>query len=145
MNKGITIFYVDDDQDDLDYLSIVINDINKGVELFTHNSANDLMHALHNPPPKPHVVFVDLNMPGTNGFELVEDLRKSEQHKDLPIVVFSTATDPESIRKSKNLGANFYLPKSGDYSALRKSIEYVLDIDWQNFIPGNENFIYRYN
>jgi DNA-binding NarL/FixJ family response regulator len=76
---------------------------------------------------------------------VVEDLRKSEDHKNTPIVVFSTATDPESIRKSKNLGANFYLPKSGDYSSLRKSIEYVLNIDWQNFIPGNENFIYRYN
>lgn len=145
MKKAITIFYVDDDQDDLDYLSLVINDINEDVELFTHNTAEGLMHALHNPPPRPHVVFVDLNMPGTNGFEVVEDLRSSEQHKDLPIVVFSTATDPESIRKSKNLGANFYLPKSGDYSSLRKSIEYVLNIDWRNFNPESDNFIYRYN
>ena len=145
MKKSITVFYVDDDQDDREYLSIVVGDINKDVELFTHKSADDLMHALHNPPPSPHVVFVDLNMPGMNGFEVVEDLRNSERHKNLPIVVFSTATDPESILKSKNLGANYYLPKSGDYFSLRKSIEYVLNIDWQNFEPGNDNFIYRYN
>jgi CheY-like chemotaxis protein len=143
--KKITIFYVDDDQDDLDYFESAVSSIEKDVELYTHNHPEALLSALHNPPPHPHLLFVDLNMPGINGFEILENVRNSPKHQSLPVVIFSTSTDKNVIEKSKRLGASYYLPKPTNYSKLKQSIEHILQIDWKYFNPTMETFIYPNN
>jgi CheY-like chemotaxis protein len=143
--KGTTIFYVDDDQDDLDYFSEVVNKIDNKLELVTHSRGEHLLHALDNPPPVPQVLFLDLNMPGLNGFEVLRELRSKERLQNLPVIIFSTSTDAETIEKTRSMGASYYLPKSGNYSTLKKSIEHILNMDWENFTSTKENFLYRNN
>ena len=140
------IFYADDDQDDLEYFRKAVSDIKTSVvELHTHNGGDLLIYALENPPPIPSVVFLDLNMPGLNGFEVLASLRKNDRHRKLPIIVFSTSSDEATIEKSWQLGASYYLPKSSTYSSLKRSIEHILSLDWENFTPTKDNFLYRNN
>ena len=142
--KDRVIFYADDDQDDLEYFRKAVSDLSgDGIELHTHPGGELLLYALDNPPPVPHVVFLDLNMPGLNGFEVLQNLRNTDKHKKLPIVVFSTSADIETVEKSWQLGATYYLPKSSTYSSLKKSIAYILSMDWENFTPTKDNFFYR--
>ena len=141
----ITIFYVDDDKDDLEYFENAMSTIDENVEIYTHNQPECLLTALDNPPPHPHLLFVDLNMPGINGFEILENVRKSPVHKTLPVVIFSTSTDNDVIKKSKELGANYYLPKPSSYLHLKKSLQHILQIDWRKFDPQKESFIHPSN
>lgn len=143
--KPFTIFYTDDDQDDLGYFETVINALDPSISVFTHDRGEKLLHALENPPPTPHVLFLDLNMPGVTGFDVLGELKGSERHKNLPVIIFSTSTDDDIIEKTRQLGASFYLPKSNNYTALKNSIADILKIDWANFIPTKENFRYRNN
>lgn len=143
--KPLTIFYADDDQDDREYFETVIESLSNEVELHTHEGGDSLIQALKNPPPSPHVLFLDLNMPGVNGFEVLEYVRSSEIHRKLPIIIFSTSTDEKLIEKTRSMGASYYLPKSNNYSSLKKSLEYILKMDWENFEPSSDNFLYRNN
>lgn len=143
--KPFTIFYTDDDQDDLGYFETVVNALDPSIDVYTHDRGEKLLHALDNPPPRPHVVFLDLNMPGVNGFDVLEELRGSNKHKDLPVIIFSTSTDDDVIERARQMGASYYLPKSNNYSSLKKSIADILSMDWKSFIPTKENFRYRNN
>ncbi len=143
--KSLTIFYADDDQDDREYFESVIGSLSDEVELHIHDGGDSLIHALNNPPPQPHVLFLDLNMPGRNGFEVLEYIRSSKNHQCLPIVIFSTSTDEKLIEKTRAMGASYYLPKSNNYTSLKKSLEHILKMDWENFQPGSDNFLYRNN
>ena len=61
---------------------------------------------------KPDLVFLDIKMPGMDGFEVLKHLRKNDVTKKIPIVILSNFDEQEMIEKSLALGANEYLIKS---------------------------------
>ncbi len=138
-----TIFYADDDYDDLDFFKDVVESIGRKIDLFTHDHGEKILSALRNPPPVPQIIFLDLNMPGKSGFEVLEEIKSSEELKDLPVVIFSTSNDPSNISRSMKMGANFYVTKPTSFDSLKRAVEYTLEIDWKNFRPTKANFIYK--
>lgn len=143
MNNEFTVFYTDDDQDDLEFFREIVQIINDKLIVVTQSNGEQLLNALNNPPPHPHLVFLDINMPGMNGFDILKKVRESDIYGNLPVIMFSTSSDDEAINKSRELGASFYLPKSGIFEHLKKSIEHALNINWNSFIPSDHNFVYN--
>ncbi len=141
----MTIFYTDDDEDDLAFFRRVIHLIDESYSVITYEDGTQLLNALDNPPPCPSLLFLDINMPGINGIQVLETIRKSEKHSSLPIIMFSTTNDQFVIRKAHALGANFYIPKASTFGELKKSIEHTLQINWNGFIPEFNNFVYTKN
>lgn len=142
-NTEYVIFYADDDKDDLDFFRDVTDSLTGKIQLFTHTNVDSLLGALQKPPPIPQVIFLDLNMPGKNGFDALQELKKNLDLKDIPVVIFSTSSDEHSVSKSLDMGASFYVTKSTTFATLKKSIEYTLGINWQTFEPSSSNFIYK--
>lgn len=141
-NLHTTIFYADDDIDDLDFFREVADEINKPVSLF--EQGDQLLERLHNPPPKASVIFLDLNMPIKSGFDVLKEIKSSASVNDIPVIILTTSTSPADIEMSKNLGANLYIRKPTNVGGLRKAINYVLSIDWNNFVVSDTDFVYQH-
>lgn len=144
MKTDYTIFYIDDDQEDLEFFTEIVDNIDNSTAVVTLNNGQALLNALNNPPPTPHLIYLDINMPGLNGLELLKIVRESSKYDDLPVIIFSTSSDDVTIQKSRELGATYYLPKIGVFDKLKKSIEHTLKINWENFVPNDNNFVYNY-
>jgi len=56
-------------------------------------------------------VFLDVNMPGLSGLEVLEHLRESILHRSLQIVMCSARNDMPTITKAMEMGARHYLFK----------------------------------
>lgn len=145
MRNEFTIFYTDDDAEDLEFFTEVTSAMGDHLNIVTQNNGKKLLHDLKNPPPNPHIVFLDLNMPGFSGFDVLQQLGSSNEYKNLPIVIFSTSSDEQTIAKSMELGASFYVSKPTDYTLLKKTIQHTLNINWDTFKPSKENFVYLNN
>ena len=145
MRNEFTIFYTDDDAEDLEFFTEVTSAMGDHLNIVTQNNGKKLLHDFKNPPPNPHIVFLDLNMPGFSGFDVLQQLRSSNEYKNLPIVIFSTSSDEQTIAKSMELGASFYVSKPTDYILLKKTIQHTLNINWDIFKPSKENFVYLNN
>lgn len=141
-NQILTIFYTDDDPEDLELFKEAAESVHDNLELVTLSNGEKLLEALSNPPPSPHVLFLDINMPGLTGFDILQELRNGEKYSNLPVIIFSTSRDEVTISRSRELGANYFVPKSGHFPSLKKSIEFALTIDWSTFKPTLENFVY---
>lgn len=137
-----TIFYADDDVDDLDFFEEVTNEINQPVTLF--NEGEKLIQTLHNPPPKASVIFLDLNMPVKSGFDVLREIKTTPAIQGIPVIIFTTSISPTDIEMSKKLGANLYIRKPSSVSHLKKAIDHVLSIDWNNFNPSDKQFVYQH-
>jgi len=63
---------------------------------------------------KPGLVLLDLIIPGLDGFNVIEKVRKNPDKtiSEVPIVVLSNLGQQEDIDKAIGLGANDYLIKS---------------------------------
>ena len=141
--NDITIFYTDDDEDDLSIFADAVESLEKKIILQTYTGGDKLLKAIYNPPPKPNVVFLDLNMPGKNGFDILTELRNSDIKIDIPIIIFSTSNEPGIIEKCRSLGANYFVTKPVLMSDIVKIINFTLEIDWKNFITTEQNFVYK--
>ena len=53
----------------------------------------------------PDVVFLDLNMPGVDGFEVLSYIRRMPGCEDLPVIVVTSDDQTITARKVKQLGA----------------------------------------
>ena len=70
------------------------------------------------------LVLLDLNMPGGHGISGLLLLRA--QYPDIPVMIISAVEDHKVIRRTFELGAAGYLPKSVGPGAIRAAIETVL-------------------
>jgi two-component system, chemotaxis family, sensor kinase CheA len=70
------------------------------------------------------VVVTDIDMPGRNGFELVEALRAQPRSAALPVVALSSAVTPEAVERARKLGIAEFIAKfdrSGLIAALAET------------------------
>lgn len=63
--------------------------------------------------PLPDVVLLDLNLPEVHGFDVLQWIRTQPEHRDLPVVIFSSSEMPEDQVRAQQFGANEFLKKPG--------------------------------
>lgn len=135
------IFYADDDDDDIFVFSEAAEKINARVKAFLLGES--MLDAMHNPPPNPSIVFVDLNMPEKSGYELIHEIKSSPFFKEIPVVVLSTASDHKTVNLAKRTGADYFITKPNSLDGLQQAISHTLAIDWKNNKPTVANFHYN--
>jgi CheY-like chemotaxis protein len=72
----------------------------------------------------PHVVLLDINMPGLNGVEALAAIRAAAS--DVSVIMISGSDDLELAKRALAYGAFDYLAKPIDFGYLRQSIEAAL-------------------
>ncbi len=61
---------------------------------------------------KPNLIFLDLLLPGLDGFEVLSKLKANAELKDVPVVIFSNLGQKEDIERAKQLGASEFFIKA---------------------------------
>ena len=61
---------------------------------------------------KPDLVLLDIVMPKMGGFEVMEEMQKDSELKDIPIIVVSNSGQPVELDKAQSLGAKDWLIKT---------------------------------
>lgn len=60
---------------------------------------------------RPHLVLLDLKLPGVDGFSLLEQVQQSSEWSKIPIVVVSAFAFQSDRQRALSLGARQYLVK----------------------------------
>lgn len=61
---------------------------------------------------KPDVVLLDIIMPKMGGFEVMEEMNKQEQLKNIPVIIISNSGQPVELDRAKELGVKDWLIKT---------------------------------
>lgn len=77
--------------------------------------------------PRPGIVLLDLNLPGTDGREVLEEVKRDPSLKTIPIVVLTTSTDERDIEQCYEAGANSYIQKPVDLDGFVQSMTRMKD------------------
>ncbi|VAX07904.1 hypothetical protein MNBD_ALPHA03-302 [hydrothermal vent metagenome] len=72
---------------------------------------------------KPEVILLDINLPGMNGFEVLQHLRSRAETRETPIIAISANAMPSDIEKGLAAGFDDYITKPIDVNLLLKAIE----------------------
>ncbi|RDJ15348.1 response regulator [Rhizobium grahamii] len=117
-----TIFYVDDNGDDLFYADYVRKKQQIGVTLRCFSKARDAVQALEETYERgegvPDALIVDLYMPLDSGLDLIVRLRADARFSQIRLGVCTGSDADEDRRRALAAGADFYVEKPIDLSAL---------------------------
>jgi two-component system, sensor histidine kinase and response regulator len=71
----------------------------------------------------PDLILCDINMPGMDGFETLEELRKHKSTSFIPFIFMTGESPRKYLRKGMNLGANDFIMKPIDMGDLIKAVQ----------------------
>jgi two-component system response regulator len=68
------------------------------------------------------VILLDLNLPGTDGREVLEEIKRDADLTRIPVIVLTTSSDQRDIDRCYQAGANTYIQKPVDLESFFRAI-----------------------
>jgi len=73
--------------------------------------------------PRPGLILLDLNLPGTDGRQVLAQVKADAQLRSIPVVVLTTSADERDIEGCYRAGANSYVQKPVSLDAFLRSVQ----------------------
>jgi CheY-like chemotaxis protein len=89
----------------------------------------------------PHLILIDLNMPGKTGFDYLDFRLGDPLFRPIPTIVFSGLKDRESVQRALSLGADDYIVKPFRATLMLQKVRKALRLSsfYSRKIPAEEN------
>jgi len=124
------ILLVDDDADDQLFFVDAVKEIEPEIDCDLANNGVEALEQLEKKPPPPSLIFLDLNMPLMNGFECLAELKKAEEFKEIPVIIFTTSNQAKDKERTISMGAKMYLTKPPDFNSLKEKLQDILETNF---------------
>jgi sigma-B regulation protein RsbU (phosphoserine phosphatase) len=115
------LLVVDDDEPNRDMLSRRLR--KRGYQVEVAEDGTRALAMLGDGPARFHLVVLDIMMPGLNGLEVLEILRRERSPTDLPVIMATARDQSEDVVRALELGANDYVTKPLDFPVALARIE----------------------
>lgn len=89
--------------------------------------------------PRLDLMIVDLNMPNMDGFEFIQNVRGSELHRGVPIIILSSERGEASKKRGEEVGADAYIEKPFDAQKIQYQISKFLSVKSPGQGKGKED------
>ena len=82
---------------------------------------------------RPALILLDLNLPATDGREVLRQIKQDARFQTIPVVIFTTSARQRDIDLCYQLGANSYIVKPVDFQRLTRVLE-LLAVYWTEVV-----------
>jgi len=119
------ILCIDDEEQVLEILTRKLS--KDGYEVRTASDRQSILAELQKLPP-PHLILLDVGLPGFSGFDLLQKLRQHPRLASIPVIMLTGHVRPEDVLHGMINGADGYVSKPVRFDALADAIKSVLGI-----------------
>lgn len=144
--EPISIFLVDDDEDDRELFEDAINEIHLETRILSYSSGTDFFANVEKGLPfLPRLIFIDLHMPLLSGEECLQRLRQNPKFDQVAIIMYSTIVMDSLTHRLKELGAAMYLQKPSSFLSLLALLEHCIQraLCYSNTEASSAEFIVK--
>ena len=133
MESKKTYFIIDDDIDDQELFIEAISEIDKTIRCIAVTNCDEALKTLQNPETAlPDLIFLDLNMPKSDGLDVLRRVRATPRLADTLVGILTGSHAPNDELRASLLGATRYIHKSTSYPdyerAVRESVAEMLSL-----------------
>jgi CheY-like chemotaxis protein len=139
------LLVVEDSNDDFKILQRLMNRMAVRTPIYRCTNGDEALDFLYQrgsygdtttaTPQRPSVILLDLNLPGIDGRDVLGQLKQDQSFREIPVVVFTTSSNPNDVELCYQKGANGYLVKPMDAEELQKTVRAFVDYWLETNIP----------
>ena len=119
------VLYIDDNPHNRQYVSRIV--AAEGYEMLEACDGESGWHIVHQEVPD--MIFMDLLMPGIDGFELMRQIKARPELSHIPIVTLTAYGNSDTERLAKAAGSDGFLHKPTNTLQLRTILRQFLGIN----------------
>jgi CheY-like chemotaxis protein len=109
VSKKPVILYAEDDQDDFEILKDALTQVTDRFDLAQAFNGTEVISFLEQHSANlPGLIVLDLNMPVMDGKQTLKWLKEHPQHRNIPIMIFTTSSREEDLKLCKNYDCTFF-------------------------------------
>jgi CheY-like chemotaxis protein len=82
--------------------------------------------------PRPALILLDLNLPGTDGRQVLAAIKNDDGLKDIPVIVMTTSLDARDITSCYQDNVNCYIQKPVDLQSFYKIVQSLKEYWFEN-------------
>jgi chemotaxis family two-component system response regulator Rcp1 len=136
MTQPFEILLVEDNEGDVEMVRRALRDVTPACNLSHAKDGAEALDYLFKRgaflnAARPHLLFLDLNMPGMNGKEALKVMKSDERVNTIPVAVFTSSKAPSDIQESYAHHANCYVVKPFDSAEYKSAIREVVNF-WKD-------------
>ena len=120
------LLLIDDDEDDQELFIEAAKEISEDLHFTVVTDAATALERLSKKEIIADVIFSDLNMPRMNGQQFLLEIKKRDDLKHIPVIIFSTSSHSHTIQLVKDFGAHDFITKPGLFNELVNSLRRIL-------------------
>lgn len=131
--RGLEALVVEDDAGGMAIIGVLMRHL--GINAYINTTGDDVVALADAMPRKPDIIFLDINLPRTTGYEIIEKLRATERYKDVTIVAVTAQDADTEIPKCKAAGFNAYIGKPISRIRFPKQLRRILNGEevWETY------------
>lgn len=118
-------------EDDPDRVELTLHAINRQeveMDVEVASTGAEALEHLHEAPAggePPDLVLLDLQLPGIDGFEVLDEIRSTPSTRFTPVVVLTSSRAEEDRRAVYRSGANSFVSRPVDFDDLRETLRTI--------------------
>jgi DNA-binding response OmpR family regulator len=128
MKKPLDILLIEDDIDDVDLLKEALNDNNVDYKMEVIMEGDKVRGYLNNTMNLPEIIVMDLNLPKTDGKEILQEMKSLTTLINIPIVVLTTSSSHDDMEYCYKMGISKFITKPSTIEGWNTTIESILDV-----------------
>ncbi len=126
MKLQLLSFLIDDDLDDQEIFSVALKEAYPTMQCVFANDGLKALDKLTNDLSfVPDFIFIDINMPRMDGIQCLTELKKLPHLAAIPVYMYSTSAEPQTVVQCKHLGATDFVQKVSDIRKLEEILKKV--------------------
>jgi len=126
MDKSKSILLLEDDTVDVMTIKRALKQLNVDNPLKLAGNGEEGLGYLNQTTELPGLIILDINMPKMNGLEFLEQIKKNEKWRVIPVVILTTSLDQNDKWTSFQLGITGYMVKPVDYDRFKDMMATVI-------------------
>ena len=73
--------------------------------------------------PRPALILLDLNLPGTDGRDVLEQIKTDPELKKIPVIILTTSNNRDDMDRCYQIGASSYIIKPVSIGSLTQAVQ----------------------
>ena len=120
---GKRVLLIEDEPNIIEAISFILS--RDGWTVHTHEDGTTAMDKVLGMPPD--MIILDVMLPGRSGFDILRDLRQSDETKTTPVMMLTARGQDKDRELAMRLGANLFMTKPFSNAEVRDHVRDLME------------------